>query len=93
MNSSDSALSRGEAIHKLVEEIKGVRIAMLTTRAANGELHSRPMATQDQDFQGELWFFTAFDSGKSEELIANPQVNVAYVDPSSNRYVSVSKAA
>ncbi len=86
---SDATMTHDEAIKKLNEEIKGIRIAMLTTRAPDGELHSRPMATQEQDVGGNLWFFTAFDSGKTAELEADSQVNVAYVDPSSNRYVSV----
>ncbi|MDQ3396241.1 MAG: pyridoxamine 5'-phosphate oxidase family protein [Deinococcota bacterium] len=85
--------SHEEAVKKLNEEIKGVRIAMLTTQAPNGDLHSRPMATQSQDFDGSLWFFTEYDSGKTAELEANPNVNLAYADPSDNRYVSVTGTA
>lgn len=85
----ETITNRDEAVKKLNEEIRGIKIAMLTTQAQGGELHSRPMATQEQDSDGSLWFFTYFDSGKTAELEANPQVNVAYVDPATNRYVSV----
>lgn len=63
---------------------------MLTTSRPDGTLHSRPMATQQSKFAGELWFFTAKDSLKVDETEQRPAVNVSYADASHNRYVSVS---
>lgn len=77
-------------IRKLAELIKDIRIAMLTTEDENGSLHSRPMGTQQAEFDGDLWFFTEEPSGKTGELAANRKVNVAYSDPKHQRYVSVS---
>src|SRR5690606_11742708 len=51
---------------------------------------SRPMATQDQDFDGDLWFFTSTASHKMAEISDDPRVCVAYSDPDKNTYVSVS---
>ena len=48
------ALSRPQAIKKISEMIKDIRIAMLSTVTADGAIHSRPMATQQAEFQGEL---------------------------------------
>lgn len=82
-----------DAIAKLAKMIKGIRIAMFTTAGSDGELRSRPMATQQTDFDGNLWFFTDSDSGKVDEVGRERHVNVSYADPSDNRYVSVSGRA
>lgn len=54
---------------------------MLTTISEDG-LVSRPMKTQDVEFDGNLWFLTKKDSGKFHELLRNQHVNVAYADTS-----------
>lgn len=48
------------------------------------------MATLDFDEEGELWFFTADDSGKARDLAEEQGVNVSYADLTQHRYVSVS---
>lgn len=78
---------------ELAELIDGIKVAMLTTVAANGELVSRPLQTRKREFDGDLWFMTSADSGKVDELIANPHVNLAYADPEQTRYVSITGAA
>lgn len=85
--------TRDEAIAKLADLIKDVRIAMLTTVAKDGSLHSRPMAVQQVEFDGDLWFFTGEDTLKSHEIADDSHVNVACADPSSQTYVSVSGRA
>lgn len=82
-----------EHVRELGELIRDVRIAMLTTTTREGRLVSRPLATQDVEFDGDLWFATGADSGKLEEIEANPRVNVAYANPTKNSYVSVSGTA
>lgn len=74
-------------------KIQDVRVAMLTTVESDGSLRSRPMYTQQADFDGELWFFTADDSGKVEEISREHQVNLSYAEPKDSRYVSVSGTA
>lgn len=76
-------------LRKLAELVEGIEIAMLTTRAADGSLVSRPLQTLKLDASGELVFFTANDSGKIAELTDEPEVNLAYADPEKQRYVSV----
>ncbi len=78
---------------KLWEKIKDVRVAMMTTLEEDGGLRSRPMYTQQVDFDGELWFFTADDSSKVEEISREHQVNLNYAEPKSSLYVSVSGVA
>src|SRR2546428_10580295 len=78
---------------KLRKIIKNTRVAMLTTVASDGSLRSRPMVTPDADFDGALWFFTRYNSPKSEEVQENQKVNVTYASPKNDRYVSVSGTA
>jgi general stress protein 26 len=72
-------------IETLRELIKDIDTAMLTTATEEG-LVSRPMKTQQVEFDGDLWFFTKKETDKYEEILHNQDVNVAYVGKS---YVSV----
>jgi general stress protein 26 len=83
----------GERAGKLAEMIEDIRIAMLTTAMQDGTLRSRPMATRQVEFDGDLWYFTQAGAAKAEEIRANPHVNVSYASPRENRYVSVSGTA
>ena len=80
-------------VTKLAKLIHGIRVAMLTTREDDGTLRSRPMQTQDQEFDGTLWFFTPASSHKVAEVDHEHQVNLSYAEPGENRYVSVSGTA
>ena len=62
---------------KVAELLRSQRFGMLTTTDSDGTLMSRPMAMQEVEFDGDLWFFAARDSRKIAQLSAHPQVNVA----------------
>jgi general stress protein 26 len=76
-------------MHKLGEMINDIEVTMLTTRAADGSLVSRPLHTLKMDENGEIIFFTAAKSHKVDELTDDAEVNLAYADPGEQRYVSV----
>ena len=82
-----------EAIAKLRELINDIDIAMLTTVDEDGTLRSRPMGTQKAEFDGDLWFLTAVDTAKVDEIQQESRVNVSYAKPDKNRFVSVSGTA
>lgn len=82
-----------EDLKKVDELINGIRIAMLTTVDADGSLRSRPMALQQDKFDGDIWFFTDENSGKVFEIGREHHVNVAFSAPDQNRYVSASGLA
>lgn len=63
---------------KVAELIKGVKLAMLTQVDGAGRLVSRPMATQDVDFDGDVWFIAERGSHKVAELAGDNRVNVSY---------------
>lgn len=75
-----SGSSRATALAKINDLIKDIRIAMLTTAGPDGSLHSRPMATQKTTFNGELWFLTREDSGKSFDIHHDAHVSLTYAD-------------
>lgn len=80
-----SNMIKQEEVETLRELIKDVDTAMLTTVTEEG-LVSRPMKTQDVEFDGDLWFFTKKETNKYEEILHDQDVNVAYAGKS---YVSV----
>ncbi|MBD8635168.1 pyridoxamine 5'-phosphate oxidase family protein [Stenotrophomonas sp. 169] len=84
---------RQQHITQLAALIKDVEVAMFTTTGVDGRLYSRPLGTQEVEFDGDLWFATSADSPKVAEIALNPRVNVAYASTSKNSYVSVSGTA
>jgi general stress protein 26 len=76
-------------LRKLGDMIDDIEVAMMTTRAADGSLVSRPLQTLKIDANGEIIFFTAAKSHKVEELTDDAEVNLAYAHPGDQRYVSV----
>lgn len=83
---------REQSIKKLKEMLEGIDFCMLTT-LSGGHLRSRPMSTQQFEFDGDLWFFTSDQTHKVEEIEKDDRVNVAYAKPDDNVYVSVSGRA
>lgn len=87
---SDGSTDSAEGAAKIYDLIKGARIAMLTTMSTEGQLVSRPMATQEVEFDGDVWFFSEADSPKVADIEADPRVNLAY---SQSNFVSLSGTA
>jgi general stress protein 26 len=81
---------RTREVNKLAHLIKDIKIAMMTTYGRDGELHSRPMATQYTEFDGTLWFFTRLSNLVVDELHKRPVVNLAYTNNDNSSYISVS---
>jgi general stress protein 26 len=80
---------------KLWAMIEGRRFGMLTVRGADGRLYSRPMTIRngEADHGAVIWFFMSRAGQSVTDLTASPDVNVAYADPASDKYVSVSGTA
>jgi general stress protein 26 len=78
-------MMKQDEIETLRDLIKDIDTAMLTTATEEG-LVSRPMKTQEVEFDGDLWFFTKKETNKYDEILHNQDVNVAYAGKS---YVSV----
>ncbi len=89
-NQANERHAAGEHLRKMIHEIP---VAMLTTISSDGALHSRPMVNINENFDGDLWFFTSLDDPKVAEIAANPRVNVSFAAPSSHQYVSAAGKA
>ena len=85
--------STSRKLDQLYKLIGDIEIAMFTTRCADGQLVSRPMATQERVSGMDLWFVTDVSSHKLDELQADPHVNLAYYNMKSREYVSVAGTA
>lgn len=79
------------ATDTLADQLAHFRIGMLTTwDEAAGLLRARPMALQNERFDGTLWFFTDATAHKVSEVQRTHDVCFACADPDASRYVSVS---
>ena len=63
-------------VSRVAQLAKGIRIAMLTTVDDEGQFISRPMAQQEVEFDGDMWFFAERMSRKVMQIVAHPQVAV-----------------
>lgn len=69
---------------KVRELMRDARLAMLTSiDRASGRLVSRPMAVQQVEDDGTVWFFASDESPKADQLEQDPTVNVAFTSGSS----------
>jgi general stress protein 26 len=84
-------ITRRDGIEIIRRILREVRVAMLTTEGLNGEMHSRPMVTQNIEFDGSVWFFARYDSSKVNEIKYQPRVNVSYMG--SSGYASLAGTA
>ncbi|WP_392530805.1 pyridoxamine 5'-phosphate oxidase family protein [Nostoc sp. C117] len=78
-------------IQKFCELIKDIDYGMFTTVDEDGSLHSYPMSMSGEiKSDATLWFFTYSDSHKVSEVEYHPQVNVSFVSPEQQRFISIS---
>jgi general stress protein 26 len=90
---TDKTPSTTKKLDELYKLIEGIEIAMFTTRRADGQLVSRPMATQERVTGTDLWFVTDISSHKLDELRSDPHVNLAYYNTKTREWVSVAGIA
>lgn len=77
----------------LRELLGSLQYALLTTRAPDGALVSRPLQLLQIDADDALWFFTSVASAKVDEIAHDARVNVAFAESSNKRFLSISGRA
>lgn len=87
------APSREEGIEKLRELIREAKFCMFATVDSEGNLRSRPMAVQQTEYDGDLWFFTGKSTDKTIEIRSQDRVNLSFSNPDDQEYVSISGTA
>lgn len=86
-------LSGPEGMKKIGELVKDIRIAMMSTLDSRGQIHSRPMATQNEPFNGSLWFLARSTSEKMFDLQQQKIVTLDYANPSDSKYITLRGSA
>ena len=74
---------RNEEVAMLAKLMTGIQVCMFTTTDVEGRLMSRPMAVQEVEFDGDLWFVTKRGGRKVDQIGRTPRVNVALSSKSS----------
>lgn len=82
---------RTDETKKVADLAKDIRVGMLTTLDDGGEFVSRPMAQQEVEFDGDLWFFAERDSRKVAQIAADPHVGVTL--SSTSTWISINGTA
>jgi general stress protein 26 len=86
-------MTQPKKLDELYGLIEGIETAMFTTRRPNGQLVSRPMATQSRIQDADLWFVTDSETEKLDDLALDPHVNCAYYNNKTKEWVSVTGVA
>ena len=82
-----------EEVRHVAELVERARISMLTTMTESGKHVSRPMALQEVEFDGDLWFFCYDDSAKAAQIRSQPEVNVSFANNKQSEWTSLSGKA
>lgn len=71
-------LSGSQAIDKIKQLVDKASNCFFCTTVLADSIGARPMAVQEVDDDGNLWFLSADDSHKNEELMRNPTVRLYF---------------
>jgi len=93
-NADKETVSSKEKIEGLMAFAEGVKFGMMTTRQnESGLLVSRCMALAAKENGVDLIFYTNTETHKTNELMADSHVNVAFIKPGSGEWASISGTA
>lgn len=77
------------AIDKMKELAEDAKLCMLCTGLDNIPFNTRPMATQQVDEAGNIWFFSEEHSEKNGDIARDNRVQLIYSNRSSQEYLSI----
>jgi general stress protein 26 len=78
-----------EAIDKIKDIAGDIKTCMFCTSALGVLFETRPMATQEVDDEGNIWFLSMKNSHKDREIKQDDQVQLVYADNASSTYMVV----
>lgn len=84
---------RPDPAQRVADLVRAAHLCMLTTQTEDGRLVSRPMALQEVEFDGDLWFFTHEDATAVTQVRARPQVGVSFADHRNTAWTSIAGTA
>lgn len=89
-----SDLNGAKAIEKMKELVKKAETCFFCTAVTSRDsIGTRPMSVQEVDDQGNLWFLSADDSHKNEELARDPSVRLYFQGSAHSDFLTLSGRA
>ena len=82
-------LTATDAVEKIREIAKDANICMFVTDLSSLPLAGRPMATQEVDEQGNIWFISDRNSDKNRHIEDDDQVQLFYSHTNNYEYLSI----
>ncbi len=82
-------LTANDAVQKIREIAKAANICMFVTDLSNVPLMGRPMATQEVDEYGSIWFMSDKNSDKNRDLKKDDRVQLFYSHTANYEYLSI----
>lgn len=83
-----------KAVRKIKELVEKAQTCFFcTATTSNGSTGARPMSVQQVDEEGNLWFLSADDSHKNEELARNPAVKLFFQGSAHSDFLMLSGTA
>lgn len=82
-------LTANDAVKKIREIAKDANICMFVTKLTKLPLAGRPMATQEVDDEGNIWFMSDKNSNKDQEIKKDSRVQLFYSHTGNYEYLSI----
>ena len=82
-------LTANDAVEKIREIAKDANICMFVTNLSKTPLNGRPMATQEVDDDGGIWFMSDKNSDKNREVKKDGRVQLFYSTTGNYEYLSI----
>lgn len=83
-------LTGKEAVKKIREMVDSSSLCFFQTEVSFDDSQSaRPMSVQKSDEDGTLWFLSAIDSAKNEEINKNSRARLLFQKPSSMEFLEL----
>lgn len=87
-------LRAGDAIAKIKELVEKAQTCFFCTAVtSSGSSGARPMSVQQVDEEGNLWFLSADDSHKNDELARDPSVQLYFQGSAHSDFLMLSGTA
>lgn len=84
-----SNLSKDEAIAKIKELAEDIKICMFCTELSVRPIPVRPMAVQEVDDQGNLWFISSAESNKNFEIRHDDEVQLMFAKNADAHFLNI----
>lgn len=82
-------LFSNDAVAKIKEMAEDIRTCMFCTELAERPIPTRPMAVQEVDDKGNLWFISSAQSNKNFEINHDSSVQLIFAKNSDSHFLSI----